>query len=333
MISRLHHAETRTNRPASGVVKASLQSRARRLGGKTYHRILGKMLFEPWFITPAKYSSMMQQLRSHLTSDKGPVRLGPSRLQEPDEWQDAEGEDECEPVGNQGDIQAGYGICIIPVYGIIGKKLSWLEMFCGGCDVDLISAALTEADEDADIHTIILDFDSPGGLYTGLPELAAQIRDVAKRKTVISYSEVECCSAAYWLGCNAGEFYCTHSATIGSIGGFIAGIDTSKEWENIGWALELFKSGKNKAMGLDGKPWQESEREFLQALVDKECAEFYDVVRKGRPNIAAEPIETANFYDGDQAVKQGLVDRNVRDLREVIDAALASHYSEALAIA
>lgn len=302
--------QTRSGRP--NFVTPVLQTRS---GNQrpTYHRILSKMLFEPWFILPAKHSSMLQELRH--------------RMQQPDEWQDPEDEDsEPSQPATLNPQLSGYGIALIPIYGIIGKKLSWLETFCGGVDLDCITESLKEADEDSDIHTIILDFDSPGGLYTGLPEAADLIREIAGRKTVISYSETDCCSAAYWLACNAGEFYSTRSSSIGSIGGFIAGIDTSKEWENIGWALELFKSGTNKAMGLDGKPWQDTERKFLQALVDKECAEFYDTVKRGRPNVAPEPIETANFYDGDQAVKMGLVDKNVRDIQQVIDAALAAHY-------
>jgi ClpP class serine protease len=84
-------------------------------------------------------------------------------------------------------------------------------------------------------------------------------------------------------------------------------------------------------MGLDGKKWEEPEREFLRALVKKETGEFYDTVRRGRPAIAAEPIETANFYDGDQAVSLGLVDRNVKNIQQVIDAALAAHYLAAAA--
>lgn len=289
------------------------------ISSKSYHRILSKMLFEPWFIIPAKHSSMLQQLRS--------------RLQQPDEPVDVPDDDEPAPDDRSGSDQlSGYGIAIIPIYGIIGKRLSWLELMCGGVDLERVCEAITEADEDADVHTIILDFDSPGGLYTGLPEAADLIAEVAKRKTVISFSDTECCSAAYWIGSQAGEFYCTRSACIGSIGGFIAGIDTSAEWEKIGWALELFKSGKLKAMGLDGKKWQDNEREFLQALVDKECAEFRATVQRGRGQLADDTMQ-GQYFDGDQALALNLVDKNVRDIQEVIDAAMAAHYLNAAALA
>jgi ClpP class serine protease len=114
----------------------------------TYHRILSKMLFEPWFITTAKFSSMMQQLRA--------------RIENPSARLDIDDPDTEEiPATPRPGVQSGMGIAIIQVYGIIGKRLSWLEMMCGGCDLETITELLTQADEDADIHTIILDFDSP----------------------------------------------------------------------------------------------------------------------------------------------------------------------------
>ncbi len=280
-----------------------------------FAHVAAKVLFEPWFILPAKHSMLVQLLRSRI--EKGRMDMDPDDAEEI-------------PSAPRAVMQSGMGVAIIPICGILGKRLSWLEMMCGGCDLETISEQLTEADEDADIHTIILDFDSPGGMYTGLPECAALIAEIATRKTVISFTDTQCCSAAYWIGSQANEFYCTPSATVGSIGGFIAGVDTSGEWAKQGWVLELFKSGTNKAMGMDGKPWEENEREFLRALVAKETGEFYATVRRGRPGIAPEPIETANYYDGDQALTMGLVDRNVKSIQQVIDAALYAHYNAAV---
>lgn len=285
---------------------------------RNYHQILGKMLFEPWFILESKHASMMQQLR---------VRIDPSaRLHDdnPDliDDDDPPAAPEAKPTVDQ------YGIALISISGIIGKRLSWLEMMCGGYDIDTLNAELTEADEDDDVHTIIMWWDTPGGMYTGAPETAALIADIRSRKTVISFSDTQCCSLGQWLASQAGECYGTHSSMWGSVGGFIAGIDTSAEWEKIGWALELFKSGENKAMGLDGKKWEESEREFLRARVAKQTGEFYAAVRAGRPGVADEVIKTANVYDGDEAIKVGLLDRNVKNIQEVINAALAAHYSD-----
>ena len=75
-----------------------------------------------------------------------------------------------------------------------------------------------------------------------------------------------------------------------------------------------------------------AELDDFRALVKKETGEFYAAVRRGRPSVAAEPSETANYYDGDQALAMGLVDRNVKNLQEVIDAALAAHYVAAAAL-
>jgi signal peptide peptidase SppA len=274
---------------------------------KTYHRILSKLLLDSWFITPVAHASMLQQLRARIESPA-------LQIDEPP------GDGSDEPQN-----EFSNGIALIRVSGIIGKRLDWIETMCGGYDLDTLNAALQEADEDADIHTVILWFDTFGGIYTGLPESAALIADLATRKTVISFCDTKCCSAGYWLASQASEFYCTRSACVGSIGGFVAAVDTSVEWEKIGWALELFKSGELKAVGIDGKKWETAEREYIQARVDKQCAEFRADVLKGRGAVSSETMQGQTF-DGDRAIKVNLVDRNVADLQEVVDAALAAHY-------
>jgi ClpP class serine protease len=284
-----------------------------------FAHVASKLLYEPWFIRPAKHAELLQRLRAR-------IETGSLRLEDDYDAEDA-------PPADSRDVQSGYGVAIIPVYGIIGKRLSWMELMCGGCDLEVITERLTEADEDADVHTVILDFDSPGGLYTGLPECADLIRAIAQRKTVISFSDTQCCSAAYWLACNAGEFYCTRSSCIGSINGFIAGIDSSEEWAKIGWTLELFrgKSGDLKAIGMDGKKWEDQEREFLQAQVQKGVDEFLATVRRGRGTVADDTMR-GQWFDGDQALGLNLVDGNVANLQEVIDAALATHYLAAAGV-
>lgn len=275
------------------------------------------MLLESWFIVPSVHAAMWQQLRARMAGGAIDPVVDP---------------DDTSGAPRPPATEIGNGIALVPVCGIIGKRLSFLEMICGGCDLDYVTAALTEADEDADVHTIILDFNSPGGLYTGLPEAAALIADIAKRKTVISFTDVFCCSAAYWLASQANEFYCTHSACVGSVGGFVAAADTSGEWEKEGIVLELFRSGDLKAIGIDGKKWEQNERDYIQARVDKQCAEFRADVQKGRGSISSGVMQGQSF-DGDEAVPIKLVDSLVDNIQQVIDGALAAHYMQAVAMA
>lgn len=292
----------------------------------SYHGILSKMLFGSWFILPGVHASMLQQLRSRI--ENGVTSLHVTHTH--DDNPDLEGSDDITP-DSPGSPEVESGIALIKVRGIIGKRLSLIEMLCGGYDLDVLNEQLTEADEDADIHTVIIWWDTPGGIYTGAPETAALIAAIAKRKTVISFTDTDCCSLGYWLASQAGEFYCTHSSRVGSINGFIAAVDMSGEWEKIGWALELFtgEGGDLKAIGLEGKKWTDAEREYVQARVNKQVNEFKSAVRAGRGTIADDTMRGQSF-DGDEAVPANLVDANVRDLQQVVDAALAAHYVGAL---
>lgn len=288
-----------------------------------YHHILGRMLFESWFIEPSVHASMLQQLRPRLTA---------GRLH--DDNPDLEGsDDDAPPPPSVAGNAVESGVALVIVRGIIGKRLSWLEMMCGGYDLDVLNAQLTDLDEDADIHTIIVWWDTPGGIYTGAPETAALIADIRSRKTVISFCDTKCCSLGYWLASQAGEFYCTHSACIGSINGFIAAVDVSGEWEKIGWALEFFtgEGGDLKAVGLEGKKWTDDERAYVKSRVIKQVGEFKAAVRAGRGEVAESSMRGQTF-DGDEAIGVNLVDANVRDVQQVVDAALAAHYLQAASL-
>jgi ClpP class serine protease len=75
---------------------------------------------------------------------------------------------------------------------------------------------LEECERDQTITTVILNIDSPGGVSVGVPELAEKIKNFKKK--VISFTSNEACSAAYWIGSQASEFYATPSSTVGSVG-------------------------------------------------------------------------------------------------------------------
>ncbi|MBA3833940.1 MAG: S49 family peptidase [Chthoniobacterales bacterium] len=297
-----------------------------------FAHVAAKVLFEPWFILPSKHATIMQLLRSRMEGSGVSPDMSRRSARRLDIGDDPA--EDCDEGPIPPRVQSEMGVAIIPIYGIIGKRLSFLELFCGGCDLEVVSEMLTEADEDSDIHTIILDFDSPGGLYTGLPECADLIASIATRKTVISFTDTQCCSAAYWLGCNANEFYCTRSSTVGSINGFIAGMDTSEEWKKNGWTLELFRgrTGDLKAIGLDGKPWEDQEREFLQGQVQKGVDEFVATVQRGRHGMVPAEAMRGQWFDGDQALGVNLVDGLVDNIQEVVDASLGSHYLQAAGV-
>jgi signal peptide peptidase SppA len=209
------------------------------------------------------------------------------------------------------------GVAVIPVHGIIGKRLSALETECGGCDVDAIAAAIDAAAAADDVQGIVLDIASPGGIVTGVPELAEKIRGVTEKKPVLAFSSEQMCSAAYWIGAAADAIFCTPSAVVGSIGVYVARIDDSEWFKREGYKLDLIKAGEHKADGISGSSLSDAGRALIQADVDSIYGMFTSDVRKGRPGVSNASMQ-GQVFRGDKAAVAGLVDGVLPDLAALL---------------
>jgi protease-4 len=206
---------------------------------------------------------------------------------------------------------------IIPVKGCIGKGLSDLEAACGACDIEAVEEMLEEAERDPTIKTIILDVDSPGGTSVGVPELANRIRNCSKE--VISFTDGEACSAAYWIASQAKSFYATGSSSVGSVGVYICFTNSEKLYENEGLRQELVKAGKYKGIGLDGLGISPEQRDLLQAEVDDIHADFKAAVTSVREFVSDESMQGQSF-SGKRAAEAGLVTSLVNGFDEMMQA-------------
>ena len=174
-------------------------------------------------------------------------------------------------------MQVGHGVAIIPVFGILGRHLSFLSLFCGGCDYEHVCEMTEIADADPSIQTILYNFNSPGGQHIGMIESMQKIGKVGKKK--VAYFDKCCGSAAFGLAAVCDEIYCAPTAQAGCIGSYMACMDTSREWEMLGWRLELFRSGKYKAAGEEGKEWTDDERAWFQQQTEYAAKQFKDAIQ------------------------------------------------------
>lgn len=272
-----------------------------------YPLIAAKVFNEPWAITDETLSAIWRAV-----SDG--VALPRPRSQ--DRFDDAQDDAEA---GGANDIPVTGFTRVIPVFGILGKHLDSMEMDCGGCSVDKVSALLSAADKDPECERIVLVFHSPGGTVTGIPELAAKIKDIGTRKPVIAYTDGMCCSAALWLASQADTFLCSPSAMVGSVGVRCMVLDQSERLAKEGIKAESITSGKYKDMGANHRPMTDDERKMMQARVDSIGKAFRAALTANR-SIAAENMEGQTF-SGEEAVAKGFADGLANDLDEVLEIA------------
>lgn len=289
-----------------------------------FANLLSKFYFETWGIRPEKHialgGTLNKIIRERMSRDVSGESLAPKMRAGAGDVVGPQYEDGS-PVIEQ--MQVGNGIAIIPVNGVMGKHLSFLELWCGGCDYNNIGQMLENAVEDGSIHTVIFHITSPGGMVVGLPELCAKLEAARGRVRLIAFADMECCSCAFWLASACDEVYFAPSAVVGCIGCYIAGADTSREWEMEGWKLELFRSGDLKGIGLDGKEWTEKERKFLKDRAINGGEKFKAFVRSRRGNVDEDAMQ-GQWFDGSEAPALGLCDRNVNELQDVVNAAMAA---------
>ena len=200
------------------------------------------------------------------------------------------------------------GVAVVEVGGMISHGLSAFERWwLGAVEVSEVAETVEAAARDERTRAIVLSFNSPGGMVCGVPEAAARIADVAARVPILSQTDSLLCSAAYWLASSAAAIYATGSATVGSIGAYTVHFDLSRAYENAGIGLKVFRSGKQKAAGVDGAALTEEQAAVIADRISEIGAEFRGFVERYRGELP-DAAKDGRAVDGAAGIGLGLVD-------------------------
>jgi signal peptide peptidase SppA len=262
--------------------------------------LVRQIFFEPSLITPAAHASIRKLLESKLETD--------TFLRE--------GDDGC---GNKVQVLGmvkEFGIAHIPIGGAIGQKLRGFAKGRGAVDVQDVSDEIDDAVADKSVRSILFDFDSPGGMVSGTPELATKIKAISKPKYAFTNGMIA--SAAYWLASACDGIFSTESAEIGSIGVYLPFYDETKLYDRFGVKVELIKAGKLKGTGFPGTALGESQRQYLQERVDQIYGMFTGHVRKMRGAHIADDTMQGQTFLAREALFRGLIDGIVNSKRDVV---------------
>lgn len=201
-------------------------------------------------------------------------------------------------------------------------------MLCAGCDAptawyydlarpEALQSALAAVQTDARVEAVLLEFDSPGGYVTAIPETAALLAAVAAEKPVFAFTSGLCCSAAYWLASQCAQIYATPSADVGSVGTYAAIYDYSAMFAAAGVSVHVLREGALKAIGIPGDKVTAEQLTYLQAGVARVNGKFIAAVRAGRGELAAEDLQ-GQWFDGEQAVEKRLADATVMNRAQLL---------------
>lgn len=274
------------------------------------------VLTSPWAILPDKLGEITEIYSTHLRGEKIDLAALEARLGQP-LARKAQG------------YQVEQGVALIPVDGVIAKRMNLFTQISGGASTELIARDVREAAADPNVSAIVLLVDSPGGSVDGTQALAQVVREAADQKPVVTWADGMMASAAYWIGAAADRAYISGDTTfVGSIGVVSQHVDMSKYQEKAGIKTTEIYAGKYKRIASEYQPLTKDGKAYMQDMVDHLYSVFVSDVAKFRGATEEKVIADmadGRIFIGANAVKAGLVD-GVSTLEALIETLAAGGY-------
>jgi signal peptide peptidase SppA len=257
------------------------------------------VLASPWAILPEVYHEMLGIYEGWLRGEYVDIAAVEKQIGRP-----LKNEQKRYEVVN--------GVAVIPIEGVIARKMNLMTDISGGASIQLITADFREALGRADVKAILLAIDSPGGTVDGTMEFAAEVFAARGVKPVAAIGDGLMASAAYWIGSAAGEVWLgTETSQTGSIGVITLHRDVSKYEEQIGVKTTVLTAGKYKGIANQYEPLSQEGRAVIQEHLDYIYTLFVNNVAKMRgvdTQTALARMADGRVFIGRQAVEAGLAE-------------------------
>ncbi len=218
------------------------------------------------------------------------------------------------------------GVAILPIHGAMMKS----ESKFGGCSTVQLRQMIRSATQDADVKTILMKIDSPGGHVAGTQELADEIWRVRERgKRIIAHIDDLGASAAYWAASQTMHITANEAGEVGSIGTIAIMVDTSGRLNRLGIQTHVVSTGKYKGVGTEGAAISADDLVYVRARVDNFNGFFYKAITRGR-NLSEKSrlaISDGQVFGSHEAKQLGLID-GVMSFDKALEEAMNSSLRE-----
>ncbi len=170
---------------------------------------------------------------------------------------------------------------------------------------------LREQANNSKVSGIVVKIDSPGGAVGASEEMYRAIKRARDKKPVVcSLGSIAASGGLYAsMGC---EKIVSNMGTItGSIGVIMMAPNFKDLTKNIGFKMNIIKSGALKDAASPFRDMTEQDRKYLQGIINQSYEQFVNVIATSR---GLEVKDVKKFSDGriilgEEAVKLGLVDK------------------------
>lgn len=244
---------------------------------------------QPWLMMPDALDNLLS------ISDRmgDPVALATKR---------GERLDETRRVTMRGNV------AVVPITGPIFRYANLFTEISGATSTQILATDIQRALDDPKVKSIVLNIDSPGGVASGINELAEMIFAARDRKRIVAYIGGIGASAAYWIASAAGEIVIDEASLAGSIGVVVeAVIEDEKKTGRTRYQI-VSRNAPNKRPDLGTEEGRAKMGETIDAMADV----FVGKVARNL-GVAAEKVPEMGDHGGIRvgadAVKHGLAHR------------------------
>lgn len=199
-------------------------------------------------------------------------------------------------------------VAVVPVIGPIFRYANLFTEISGATSTQVLATDIQRALDDPKVKSIVLNIDSPGGVASGINELAELIYQGRSRKRIVAYIGGIGASAAYWIASGAHEIVIDEASLAGSIGVVVeAVIDDEKASGRTRYQI-VSRNAPNKRPDLGTEEGRAKLGETIDALGEV----FVGKVARNL-NVTADKVPEMGDHGGIRvgadAVKHGLAHR------------------------
>ena len=269
--------------------------------------ILEYMTNQMWAVEPDTLGRMVEIVDRHVAG----VKLTGEQIEAAIGKRDNKAEVDDSGVG----FDDATATAIIPVVGVIAKHARMVNGISQprGTSIETLNKQLAEAVDDSQVESILLHIESPGGSIAGLMDFADDVLEASKVKPVVAFADDLACSAAYWIGSQATQFFANKSALVGSIGVYSLIIDSSKAFDKAGFKMHIVRSGANKGIGAEGVKITDKQVGVIQGIIDANFESFLAAITRGRGANGPGEKQLRKLADGRVFVAADAFDKKLID--------------------
>lgn len=210
---------------------------------------------------------------------------------------------------------------VLPVYGMIDQRDSWVLEFLGGTSVQSLMEAVDICLNEPRITGVVFDCSSPGGSSFGVKECSDYIAKARSQVPMVSLSNCLMASACYYIGSATSRIYASPSSLTGSVGVYIEHYEESKALEQQGIKTTVIRIPEGKAEGHPAEQLSDAAMQQMMARCEEIYNQFTGDVGRYRgisQQMVKDSYGMGRCLSASDALACGMVDK-IATFTEVID--------------